>query len=461
MSENEISSTELNEEGGNSLSSSISVKQTTIDPFTIDELTQGTLNGLGVFDQLAKTMRLHLDREWEKKRINGPEYSTVYIELMQACLAQSVEYVTRRVKLAYEIQSLETENEIKLAQLELAREQLKKVPEEIKLLVAQTSQVEAETGLTTVRTQAATADLDKKPVELSILEAQASQIAAETALTGVRTEAATAELAKIPVEVELLRKQSLRADAEVTLVNKQVEQLTAELTKIPLEMAILRKQEDKLIADIANTAATTTRITNETEQLLPIQVANLAKEGDQLQAQTELTEANKSRIELEATVIPVEIDYKRAQIANMAKQASLLDREIDLKTGELSLQAKQLELSEAQLQLQREELEVKRAQVAAQEAQSRLYDQKIITEKAQVDPSVVLPGSVIDLNNKVLEGQASAYEFDAKNRTAKLVLDTFVSTYSLGDRTVNVTNKLTDAEVGKVMDTLYTSIGVN
>lgn len=407
------------EEGSLGSLQSITVKQTEITPFNIQELTEGDLEqGKGVFDVLTRTLRLHLDREWSASRITGTEYATVYTELMLGTLAQSVDYVSRRAILGYQIQGMENDNAYKMAQVEIAREELRKIPFQIE------------------------------------------QIQAETALIGVNTEGATANLAKVPVEVELLRKESLKSDAEIALTEKNVERLTGEVSKIPHEVAILGKQASQIEAQTALTEAQRTRAVTETEQLLPLEIANVSKQGLILDEQVTLTGHQSELARLQATVIPVDISYKQAQIAHMSRQNLLLERELDIKVGELRLQEKQIELAEVQLEVQREELEVKKAQVTAQEAQSELYRQKVVTEKAQVDPSVVLPNSVIDLNNKVLDGQVMAYRFDAQNRTAKLLLDTFVTTYSQGDRSVNTSNKLTDVDIGKVMSTMYTTIGV-
>lgn len=526
--------------GSISSPSAIDVMQTNITPFNIAELTEKSLTGAGVFDILVQTTRLHLDREWNAGRITGTEYANVYIELMTAAMSQSIEYAARRAILGYQIQGMINDNAYKMAQVEIAQQQLAKIPFEIEQLQAETARVKADTeqrlpveianmtkqGLgidaqtsqtvkqtemvtaqiakipeeitlmqkqvlqTVAQTEAVTYDTLNKvpvevanitkqgelitqqiaestyrvtnmlPVELSQLTAKTTQISAETALIGVNTEAATANLAKVPIEVELLRKQSLKADAEVALGEKQVERITAELTKIPYEVTILGKQAAQIQAQTDQSIASTTRIVTETEQLLPVEIANATKQGLILDGQVTLTGHQSELARLQATMVPVDIEYKQAQIANMARQSLILERELDLKVGELALQTKQISLAELQIEVQREELEVKKAQVTAQEAQSELYRQKVVTEKAQVDASVVLPGSIIDMNNKVLEGQVMAYKFDAQNRAAKLLLDTFVTTYNQGDRSVNAQNRLTDTDIGKVMGTMYTTIGV-
>lgn len=418
--------TPANTEGGSSSLSAISVIETTINPINISELTQVDFEGTGVLDVMLRNLRLHLDREWADARITGHEYATVFTDLFQSTQQAAIEYISRRTRLGYEIKNLEADAKYKEAQI-----------------------------------QVQLAELEKVPHEINVLKAQEGQIRADTILVGVRTEGETANLAKIPVEVEVLRKESLKSDAQVALTNKQVEQLTAELTKIPVEVELLTKQVQVAQAGLEQTEAETERLTYENLNKLPVEVANLTKQGELLTSEVALS-ANKVEISrLEATKIPVEIEVMQAEIAYKAKQNLILEREYELKLGELGLQEKNIALAGAELNLRREELKVKLAQIEAQQSQAALYRQKVVTEKAQTDNSVVKPGSVIDLSNSVLAAQVKGYEFDAQNRLAKLLVDAFSVTYQGGDREVNSTNKLTDAEVGRVFTKMFTDLGIS
>lgn len=404
---------------------SISVLETIIPSMNIGELTEVNFEGNGVLDNLLRNARLHLDREWDSSRITGHEYAQVYTELYQSTLQAAIEYSSRRTRLGYEIKNLDNDAKYKEAQIQIALAQLEKIPHEI-----------------------------------ALVQAQVAQITTDTSLTGVRIQGETAQLAKIPVEVEVLRKESLKADAQVSLANKQVEQLTAEITKIPLEVEILGKQRDAATANIEQTEAETERLIQETTLKLPIEVANLTKQGLHIEAETAVTTNQIEISRLQATKIPAEIELIQAEIISKSKQNLLLEREFDIKLGELALQEKNLALATAELDLRKEELKVKLAQIEAQEAQAELYRQKVVTEKAQTDNTVVNPGSVIDLSNQVLGAQVKGYAYDAQNRLAKLMVDVFSITYQQGDRDVNTTNKLTDIEVGKVFGKMFTELGI-
>lgn len=396
MSDNTNVSTVTNE-GGESLPSSISALSVVIPQIDLKALTESTIEGGGVYDALMRAVAVQLQSQWDKGYIVGQEYATVYTSAIVATLAQSVEFLQNQARLGYD--------------LELAKANIEKVK-------------------------------------------------ADTAMTNLQNERLTAELAKVPIEIELLRKESLKSDIQTTLLGKQVDQLVAEVSKIPYEIVILEKQASNLESQKANTEATTNRIVEETLQKLPLEVAILDKEKESMDYKNQLVEAQAKLAISQVELAPVELELRRAQLEQTIKQSLILAREYDLKVGELALQERQLDLMVLQVEVQREELKVKMAQVLAQEAQSELYRQKVITERAQTDPSVILEGSVMGMNNEVLKGQVDAFKFDKINRAVKVHLDVFSTTYSIGDRTVNAQNGLTDTDIGKVMSAMNKSLDI-
>ncbi len=60
----------------------------------LSDLTEEALAGEGTFDTLMRTVKLHLEEEFDSNRIVGKEYATVYLGAMTAVLAQSVAYLT-------------------------------------------------------------------------------------------------------------------------------------------------------------------------------------------------------------------------------------------------------------------------------------------------------------------------------------------------------------------------------
>ena len=396
MADNENIGT-VTTEGGESSPSSISVVNVTLPIVNVEALTESTIEGRGVYDAMMRAIGVQLQSQWEKGYIVGQEYATVYTSAIVAAMGQSVEFLQNHARLAYDLQ---------LAQ----------------------------------------ANIDKVKAETSYIQTQ--------------NERETANLARIPVEIELLRKEALKADVQHQILEKQVEQLVAEISKVPYEVVILGKQADQLEAQKANTEASTARIVEETTLKLPLEVSILEKEKEAMDYKNQLVAAQAKLALSQVEMAPVEIELKRAQLEQTIKQTNILAREYDIKVGELALQEKQIGLMTLQIEVQREELKVKMAQVEASKSQAELYSQKVISERAQTDPSVILEGSIIHLNNKVLEAQVDSFKFDKLNRAAKLHMDVFSTTYSIGDRTVNAQNKLTDTDIGKVMTAMNASLAI-
>lgn len=59
----------------------------------ITEITQGKLTGTGVFDKLMASVTAHLDDQYNKGRIKGAEYASVYLGAVQSAMQQSVSFV--------------------------------------------------------------------------------------------------------------------------------------------------------------------------------------------------------------------------------------------------------------------------------------------------------------------------------------------------------------------------------
>ena len=79
----------------------------------ITDVTTGAINGTGVFDKLMSTVKAHIAEEYDKGRIKGQDYSTVYLGSIQSVLQQSIEYVLREKMTEAQIAGVEKETELK------------------------------------------------------------------------------------------------------------------------------------------------------------------------------------------------------------------------------------------------------------------------------------------------------------------------------------------------------------
>jgi len=98
-----------------------------VEKIGIKDLTTGAINGDGVFDEIMSTIQIRLDREWDKDRIKGTDYSKVYLGAMEASMQQSIAFLLGKDK-AY-IESLLID-----AQREKTEAEILKVEAETKLI---------------------------------------------------------------------------------------------------------------------------------------------------------------------------------------------------------------------------------------------------------------------------------------------------------------------------------------
>lgn len=281
----------------------------------ITDVTTGVIGGDGVLDKLLSTMTEHLTAQYEKRRITGVEYATLYLGAYQATLQQALALTLAKETQAYEIKNLDWEAKLKEAQYNLAVKQL----------------------------------------EIAAYE-----------LTN-----------KTPVEVVNLTKQGLLITAQTALADKELETATYNLTN-----------------------------------RIPAEVSGITKQNTLLDGQATLQTKEGTLKDLEATLATAKIAGETANTASTAKQ-------------------------------------------------TELYERKRLTELAQLDGTGILTGSVLHTQKLLLEAQTLGLEKDAKQKVAKLMLDTWATRSTINDAAdPNTTNKLRDSEIGLVVTNLCGSVGI-
>ena len=127
-------------------------------PVTINDLTRGSLTGDGVFDKIMATIAVRLDKEYEKNRIKGTDYSQVYLGTMESAMQQSIVFLLGKDKAANEanlilaqIALAEAQRDKVLAEIVLLELQAPKIAAEIRAIDAQILQTEAEIELTNAK----------------------------------------------------------------------------------------------------------------------------------------------------------------------------------------------------------------------------------------------------------------------------------------------------------------------
>jgi hypothetical protein len=88
----------------------------------VADLTNGSVvnqewSGTGVFDTLMAAVNKNIELQYQKGRITGNDYSTVYLGAMQAVLGQSIEFLLRRDLTEAQIDDVRKGIEVKEAQI--------------------------------------------------------------------------------------------------------------------------------------------------------------------------------------------------------------------------------------------------------------------------------------------------------------------------------------------------------
>jgi hypothetical protein len=140
---------------------------------TINDLTESKLDGAGVFDKLMIAAKAHLEAEFKKGAIKGPEYAQVYLGQVQPILSTALQFVVASHKSDLEAQLL-------TQQVELAKAQVLQIEAQTRLVEQQIVQSQMQTDL--IEQQKINAVQEEKNLEAQecLLKAQYDNTVATT-----------------------------------------------------------------------------------------------------------------------------------------------------------------------------------------------------------------------------------------------------------------------------------------
>jgi hypothetical protein len=77
----------------------------------VEEVTNATTvdNGTGIFDILMRAMNIHVNDQYTKGRLTGPDYANVYLGAMQLAMTQGIQWSKQEEILANQIRKSEAE----------------------------------------------------------------------------------------------------------------------------------------------------------------------------------------------------------------------------------------------------------------------------------------------------------------------------------------------------------------
>lgn len=164
----------------------------------IVDITTKQMHGTGVFDELMETTRLRLIEEFDKGRITGDEYATVFLGSMQTVMSQSISFLLQRQEAAAKADLLKQQilNEKQgilksIQEVEILKESLLKTRAEVRILAKQEDKIDAEIklyahkGITEAAQTGLTVDTNGNPVTFTgdvkgIVEKQKNLYQAQT-----------------------------------------------------------------------------------------------------------------------------------------------------------------------------------------------------------------------------------------------------------------------------------------
>lgn len=153
----------------------------------LPDLTGGEKAGSGVFDELMRTVKAHLEGEFNSGRINQDEYANIYLGAMQSTMQTALQFT-----LQYQVTN---------QQILLMQEQTRQISKQIELTDEQIAQIK-------VQTASAQYTLDEiMPLQKAQLTVQ-NQLISEQVTTEINKAALTAS-------------QKLQVDAQTLLTGKQ------------------------------------------------------------------------------------------------------------------------------------------------------------------------------------------------------------------------------------------------
>ena len=114
----------------------MSVTLPDIAPVTVDDITQGSVTGTGIFDKLMATVAAQLQAEFQADRITKSDYGQVYVSALNNTLGQAIQFLLTKDQAVVQAATLAAQYEkiaLEKLQLELQNEKLE-VEKEVLLL---------------------------------------------------------------------------------------------------------------------------------------------------------------------------------------------------------------------------------------------------------------------------------------------------------------------------------------
>jgi hypothetical protein len=217
----------------------------------VADLTQATLEGSGVFDVLMRANKAHLEAEFNKNRIKGAEYATVYLGSLTQVMQTALAFLLAKEKTDLEAQLLQ--KQILLAQTQIDKATAEKLQVEAQTLLINQQRTNLIAEAANIPKQGLLIDANKAQVtqQTENLVSQKAQIIAQTELTAqqkinaiTENTVLIAQECKLRAEFDLIMANVVKSGQETSLLTQKVATEKAQVTALGVDdNSVIGKQK--------------------------------------------------------------------------------------------------------------------------------------------------------------------------------------------------------------------------
>ena len=180
----------------------MSVTLPDIMPVTVDDITQGSVTGTGIFDKLMATVAAQLQAEFKADRITQTDYGQVYVSALNNTLGQAIQFLLTKDQAVIQAATLAAQ----YGKIDLEKQQLQYQND---LLLAQKAQLELQNEKLVVEKEVLLLQKDQLAAQITQIGLQSAQIQQQTLLlqSQILTDAGQRALIKQKTVTEVAQTQ--------------------------------------------------------------------------------------------------------------------------------------------------------------------------------------------------------------------------------------------------------------
>lgn len=190
---------------------------------TLDQLTEGSIEGNGVFDKIMKAYDAHLKEQYQRNRITGDAYAKTYSALVESAMGAAVQFLLQKDQTYWS--AITARQSAYLANAQLARAVIEADTARAQLAMAMAQMKNERAAFALTKAKVATEEAAYCVAQYDLTSLKPAQLDQLTAQTSHLT---TREGPKVATETDNLTKQGLLIDEQKRLVKEQVEQTRAQ-----------------------------------------------------------------------------------------------------------------------------------------------------------------------------------------------------------------------------------------